>query len=133
MRNSSAYMFSAERSLRQRVIALAAAYVIALSGLIASFTVASAVAGDIANPTGVICHNEGAGQQAPSPADHDKLCVDCCTTGCMMLMAALPPPPAIAAAYVPSARTVDHPLTRAVLVNAPQTRSHRSRAPPRAA
>jgi hypothetical protein len=84
-------------------------------------------------PGGVICHGV-AGQQAPSDRTNDntsnnKTCSDCCT-GCLMTMAALPPPPAGSVAVSLSATAVVHLVTTAVAAGAPETKSHRSRAPP---
>jgi hypothetical protein len=120
------------RPLRRRIIALAAAYAIALSSLIASFGAASAAAEAAAVPGGIICHTVVDGQQAPSPAEgNGKLCIDCCCgVGCTMLMAALPPPPAAAA---PLSRASSRPLAppaTAVRAGGHEANAHRSRAPP---
>jgi hypothetical protein len=124
--------YFAKRPLRQRVIALVAAYAIALSSLIASFGAASAAAADVGGSGGVICHN--AGQSAPAGGEtNGKLCVDDCCGGCLMLMAALPPPPATSVAIPRSGSVVSHPLALALPAAAHQAKSHRSRAPPRTA
>jgi hypothetical protein len=118
-------------SLRRRLIALAAAYVIALSSLVASFAAAQAAAGDAAHPGGVICHTDHLGLTAPFPGEtNSKLCVDCCGAGCVMLLAALPPPPVTAVAMPRAASAVVHRFANAVFVSAPETTAHRSRAPP---
>jgi hypothetical protein len=118
--------------LRRRIIALAAAYAIALSSLIASFGAARAAVETAAFPGGIICHNVAAGPQAPAPAgDNGKTCLDCCCgVGCTMTLAALPPPPASAAPLLqaPSHRLT--PLDAAILAGGPVIKSHRSRAPP---
>jgi len=119
-----------QRSFRRRLIALAAAYAIALSGLFASFGAAQAAALAAADPGGFICHGAPTDQSAPSPGESNgKLCIDCCT-GCLMLMAALPPPPATTVALVQSAGVVQHPTVVVALAGTPETKSHRSRAPP---
>ena len=123
----------ANRSLRRRLIALAPAYAIALSSLVASFGAARAAAEMAALPGGVICHSV-AGEQAPSDRTNDKTsnnktCSDCCT-GCLMTMAALPPSPAGSVAVSLSATAVVHLVTTAVAAGAPESKSHRSRAPP---
>jgi hypothetical protein len=123
--------YFARRPLRRRIVALAAAYAIALSSLIASFGAASAAA---AAPNGIICHTLVAGDEAPSSGDtNSKHCADNCCIGCLMLMAAAPPPSAktIGAPLSPSQsiappRTID-------LVGGIETKDHRSRAPPPAA
>ena len=124
--------YFAQRPLRQRVIALAAAYAIALASLIASFGAAQAAAEAAFNPGGIICHNSLAGQQTPSPAgDNGKTCLDCCCgVGCTMTMAALPPP---AAGAVPLPQTTSQrvaPPTTFVADRSAEGQSHRSRAPP---
>jgi hypothetical protein len=121
----------AKRPFRRRVIALLAAYAIALSGLIASFGAASAAATDVfANPGGILCHNTG-GQSSPSSDEtNNKICADCCGVGCLMLMAALPPPPANGFAVRLTASPIVHTLTVAALAGTPSAKSHRSRAPP---
>jgi hypothetical protein len=118
--------------LRQRLVALAAAYAIALSGLIANFGGAQmAAAAAMGQPDFVICHNDGADAPAPSPdGGTSKTCIDDCCTGCLMLSAALPQPPATAIALLSSAGEPIAPLAAAVVISRPQFSSHRSRAPP---
>jgi hypothetical protein len=118
--------------LRRRIVALAAAYAIALSGLIASFGAARAAAETAAVPGGIICHTSIAGQQSPSPAgDSGKTCLDCCCgVGCTMTLAALPPPPASAAPLLQAPGHQLASLDAAILTGEPDTKSHRSRAPP---
>jgi hypothetical protein len=121
-----------EKRLGRRIVALAAAYAIALSGLLASFSAAQAAAGAAGVPSGVICHTLFPGE-APYPAgeptngDH---CANNCCVGCLMLMAALPPPPITIAG---SPQAAGRPLalpTAAVLAARSGTKSNRSRAPP---
>jgi hypothetical protein len=120
------------RPLRRRIIALAAAYAIALSSLIASFGAASTSAEAAAVPGGIICHTIIDGRQAPSPAQSNgKLCIDCCCgVGCMMLMAALPPPPASAAPLSQASSDRVAPPRIAARAGAHEANAHRSRAPP---
>jgi hypothetical protein len=123
--------YFAQRPLRQRVIALAAAYAIALSSLIASFGAAQAAAEAAINPGGIICHNSLAGPQTPSPAgDNGKICLNCCGVGCTMTLAALPPPAAVATplALTFSQRVV--PPATFVAGRSAEGQPHRSRAPP---
>ena len=125
--------YFARRPLRRRIVALAAAYAIALSSLIASFGAASAAAAATA-PNGIICHTLVAGDEAPSPGDTNaKHCIDNCCIGCLMLMAAVPPPPAKMTGAPLSASQSIAPPQNIVLVGALQTKDHRSRAPPLAA
>jgi hypothetical protein len=127
--------FFRKRLLRKRIIGLAAAYAIALSGLIASFGGAQMAAAAAAQP-GIICHTDFAGGPAPSPDgntgknDSSKICIDDCCVGCLMLTAALPPPPVTAVAIQRPVSERVVPPAIAVLVSGPETKSHRSRAPP---
>lgn len=125
--------YFARRPLRRRIVALAAAYAIALSSLIASFGAASAAAAAAA-PNGIICHTLVAGDEAPSSGDtNTKHCIDNCCIGCLMLMAAVPPPPAkITGAPLAASQSIAPPQD-IVLVGGLETKDHRSRAPPLAA
>src|ERR1700692_2410409 len=80
----------ANRSLRRRVVALAAAYAIALSSLIGSFGAARAAAEAATLPGAILCHSDVAGQSTPAPDESNgKICINSCCTGCLMLTAAL--------------------------------------------
>ena len=125
--------YFARRPLRRRIVALAAAYAIALASLIASFGAASAAAAAAA-PNGIICHTLVAGDAAPSSGDtNTKHCIDNCCVGCLMLMAAVPPPPAKITGAPLSASQSIAPPQNIVLSGGLQTKDHRSRAPPLAA
>ena len=127
--------YFARRPLRRRIVALAAAYAIALSSLIASFGAASAAADAAVAPTaGIICHTLVAGDEAPASGDtNTKHCIDNCCIGCLMLMAAVPPPPAkIFRAPLSASQSIALPQN-IVLVGGLETKDHRSRAPPLAA
>lgn len=113
----------------RRFLALAAAYAIVLSGVIASFAAAQAAAAVAANSGIVICHTESDGQPAPSD-NNGNTCIDNCCNGCLMLMAALPPPPLNVMGAPQSAGRTPQPLARAELTGRPDAESHRSRAPP---
>ena len=125
--------YFARRPLRRRIVALAAAYAIALSSLIASFGAASAAAAAAA-PSGIICHTLVAGDEAPASGDtNSKHCIDNCCIGCLMLMAAVPPPPAkITGAPLTASQSIASPQN-IVLSGGLETKDHRSRAPPLAA
>jgi hypothetical protein len=126
--------YFARRPLRRRIVALAAAYAIALSSLIASFGAASAAAAAAAAPNGIICHTLVAGDQAPASGDtNTKHCIDNCCIGCLMLMAAVPPPPAKIVRAPRSASQFIAPPQNVVLSGSLETKDHRSRAPPPAA
>lgn len=122
---------SATWPLGRRLIALAAAYAIALSGLMLSFGVARAA---VSLPGTVTCHSDAGGTTAPTGSRPDgKLCDASCCTGCLMLVAALPPPP-VNVAEAPRMASRPLPLIAVITVGAAaHTSSHRSRAPPRAA
>jgi hypothetical protein len=126
--------YFARRPLRRRIVALAAAYAIALSSMIASFGAASAAADTAAAPSGIICHTLVTGHQAPSSGDtNTKHCIDNCCIGCPMLMAAVPLPPAkITGAPLSAGQSIAPPQNIA-LIGGPETKDHRSRAPPLAA
>jgi hypothetical protein len=125
--------YFARRPLRRRIVALAAAYAIALSSLIASFGAASAAAAAAA-PSGIICHTLVAGDETPASGDtNNKHCIDNCCVGCLMLMAAVPPPPAkIIGAPFSASQSIAQPQD-IVLSGGLETKDHRSRAPPLAA
>jgi hypothetical protein len=126
------YRFFRNRLLQKRFVALAAAYAIALSGLIANFAGAQMASAAAAQPGGIICHTDFAGNPAPSPdggnAGHS--CIDDCCTGCLMLSAALPEPPETGKALLQSASERIALPARTVFVAGPGSKSHRSRAPP---
>jgi hypothetical protein len=126
-----------EQPLRRRVIALAAAYAIALSSLLASFGAARAAAeAAAAIPGGVICHALNADEQAPLPASgqtNGGRCADNCCVGCLMLLAALPPPPTKVVGVPQSAGRLLALPAIVVATARPETTSHQSRAPPPAA
>ena len=122
--------YSGGRSLQRRVIALVAAYAIALSGLIASFSGAYAAANTTGGLAGALCHNSQTGQSSPlGDQSQGEACLDCCI-GCLMPMAALPPP---AANAVPAAVIVSHRVAPAVITALAGTHAvdiYQSRAPP---
>lgn len=118
--------------LGRRLIALAAAYAIALSSLIVSFGVARAA---IPVPGTITCHSEAGGTttQPPNGERDGKVCDTSCCIGCLMLVAAVPPPPA---KVTETPRSSGRPLALTAVVAygpAAHTASHQSRAPPRAA
>jgi hypothetical protein len=121
----------AKRPLLRRVVALAAAYAIALSGLIASFGAVRGAVADAASLGIVICQPTLLGQTAPGNhnSDRDRSSF----VGCPVLLGAVPPPPMSSiAAEQSSGRLLALPAI-IDLPSATQTKSHRSRAPPRAA
>ena len=121
-------MTFAKRPLRQRIVALAAAYVIALSGLMASLAGAQAAAEAIHSSEGILCHSGAAGQQGPASDRSDgKICADCCI-GCLVTAAAVPPQSLAVAPHSFSHRIAI--LTRLLLVASAEFNSYRSRGPP---
>lgn len=122
-------MIVGNRLFGRRFIALAAAYAIALSSLVAAFTAARAAA--TSGPDVTICHRDVAAEPEPA-SDHGsgKVCVDGCCIGCLVLAAAVPPPPKEAAP--PS--TGPGQILQAALIPSlairPEAKFHQSRAPP---
>jgi hypothetical protein len=123
----------ARRPLRRRIVALAAAYAIALSSLIASFGAATAAAEAATAPNGIICHTLAADEAPASGDTSNKHCIDNCCVGCLMLVAAVPPPPAKISGAPLSANQLIAPPQSIVLTGGLKTKDHRSRAPPQAA
>jgi len=123
-------MTFAKRPLRQRVIALVAAYAIAFAGLIASFVAAQAAAETAAQSDVVICHSSLGEQPAPASQDSNgTLCIKSCV-GCITSLAMAIPPTVSAARLPPSAVTRPHLLERAVQIAGAKFNAHRSRGPP---
>jgi hypothetical protein len=124
----------AKRPLRQRVIALVAAYAIGFAGVMASFVAAQAAAEAAAQPDNVICHSVIADQPSPTPdGTGNAICADCCCVGCLTLTAGMPSPWAkvVAVPRSPSHCIALPAIT--VLAGGPAAKSHQSRAPPRVA
>lgn len=120
-----------ERPLLRRVTAVAAAYAIALASLIASFGAVRAAVADAPSLGIIICQRTELGQTAPA-GDHGD-CGSSCCVGCLLLLAAVPPPPT---ASIAVERLRGRRLTVLAILDlssGPQTKSHRSRAPPVAA
>jgi DUF2946 family protein len=123
---------AADRPFWQRIVALVAAYAVALSSLLASYGLARAAAAT-AVPGGVICHTSVDTQQAPSRgSDQSDHCTANCCVGCIMLLATLPPL-AKPAGVLPSYKQRVFLLVRVTLDVRPETTSRRSRAPPSSA
>jgi hypothetical protein len=125
------------RPLRRRVVALIAAYAIALSGLIASFGAARAAAeaaDAAALAAGIICHTSVAASEAPASGQgNDRHCAANCCIGCLLLVAAVPAPPA---KIIGTPASASEPIAAphdTVLGGGQKTKDHRSRAPPSAA
>ena len=120
----------AKPPLRQRLIALALAYAVALASLLGAANTARAAAAVADAPFSALCHQEsGSGPATPDESNRGQLCADCCL-GCLMLAAALPPPPAPAAAVILSSGQHLAAATSAAPSGAPQAIAHRPRAPP---
>jgi hypothetical protein len=119
-----------KRPLRQQVVALAAAYQIALAGLIASLGMAQDVAEATAQPDVVICHSGVADEPAPSPQDSNvNLCIKSCV-GCITSLAMAIPPTVYSDRLPQSAiKRLDLPA-RVFRVGGAKFNAHRSRGPP---
>jgi hypothetical protein len=121
----------AKRALRQRIVALCAAYAIALAGLVANFGAARAAADAIAQPDNVICHSVVADQPAPSPdGTGNAICADCCCIGCIASLATvIPAAVGTAAPSQLSFKRLDLPA-HLVRLDGAKANAHRSRGPP---
>jgi hypothetical protein len=119
------------RRLGRRIVALAAAYAIALSSLIASFSLIQMPHNVGADQGTVVCH--GKEQQNPASSDNGKLCLDTCCIGCLTSTAVLPEPSAEAAQVRHASIPLLGPVAAIVRFARPETKSHQSRAPPYAA
>jgi hypothetical protein len=120
----------AKPTIGRRIVALAMAYAIVLSSLLASLTAASAAAAELADGSVPICHAAAGSSPAGSPdRDAHKLCTACCI-GCLTSAATQPPPPAVVAGAPHSPLRKLTNGTAGVLAVGRQTRSHQSRAPP---
>lgn len=120
-----------QRSWRRRVIALAMAYAVAVSSLVAGFGAARAAAEAAFDPAGAICHHSPTGRSNPlSGHRNGNTCIDCCSVGCLMPAAALPPPLPIATPARVALAYRLAPLAIVPLAGARTAKSHRSRAPP---
>ena len=118
------------RRFRRRIIALAAAYAIALASLIASFGTARAAAEAASQPDAVLCHGGAAERSAPaSDGSNGKICIDACCIGCLTMAATVPAP--VAPAAVPHSLSQPFvPLARFILIGGTDFNAHRSRGPP---
>ena len=118
--------------LGRRIVAIAIAYVVVLSTVIASFASARAAAEALAEPLGVICHSENAGVPSPLGGDNStRRCIDDCCTGCLPLTALLPTP--VVLRMAPLQIIAARPFAAAVFGGRLDSKSHRSRAPPQTA
>jgi hypothetical protein len=121
----------AKHPFRWRVVALAAAYAIALSSLLASGVAARAAAELVAQSSGSLCHTDVAGQPAPATdKSNNTICADCRCVGCLTLMAgtSLPQPRIIAVRKLSS--HVISLLATSLVTGRPCAKSYQSRAPP---
>jgi hypothetical protein len=119
-----------KRPLRQRVVALTAAYAIVLAGMIATFGAARTVAEAAAQQDVVICHSGVADEPAPGPQDgNGDLCIKSCV-GCITSLA-MAIPPIVLAARLPQLviKRLDLP-TRVFRIARAKFNAHRSRGPP---
>jgi len=116
--------------LGRRVIALAIAYAIVLSGLFVNLGAAHEALGAPFDPWSVICHSPAADHSSPGQEGNSKTCVNGCCVGCLMLQATAPPPPATAVPLAKASGEVLTPHAFAAVTVRPQRNSHPSRAPP---
>jgi len=119
----------ARRLLRQRIIALVAAYAIALASLAAGFGAAQAAVEALDGGYGVICHSDGAEGLPTGSHDSDgAICKSC--IGCIGSLATVMPP-TVAPAAPPrlTSKRLDLPAPVVILAGA-KANAHRSRGPP---
>ena len=124
-------MTFAKRPLRQRVVALVAAYAIALSGLMTSLAGAQAAQAEAtAQPDVIICHISLGADPAPASQDSNgNLCIKSCV-GCITSLA-MAIPPTVSATRMPqsASKRVDLPV-RLVRLDSAKANAHRARGPP---
>jgi hypothetical protein len=124
-------MTFAKRPLRQRVVALVAAYAIALSGLMTSLAGAQAAQAEAtAQPEAIICHSSSADQSAPaSQDDNNNLCIKSCVACITSLAMAIAP--TVSGVRLPQSviKRLDLPA-RVVGIAVAKFNAHRSRGPP---
>jgi hypothetical protein len=114
------------RRSARTLVALAAAYAVALQALLLAVGVPAAGASEFAAVP--VCSSFGAGHSAP--AGHAQDCLGACLTGCCCGAAVFPAPgPAMAYAPVALLRIAAAPATAPPLRRS-VTRANRSRAPP---
>ena len=120
----------AKRPLRQRIVALVAAYAIAFAGLIASFVAAQTAAEAAARPDVIICHSSLGGEPVPaSPDSNGNLCIKSCV-GCITSLA-MAIPPTVSATRMPqsASKRVNLPV-HLVRLDSAKANAHRARGPP---
>jgi Protein of unknown function (DUF2946) len=120
----------ATRPLRQRIIALVAAYAIALANLVAGFGAAQAAVAALDGGYGVICHSDGAEGPATGSQDNNgAICLKSCI-GCISALTTVMPP-TIAPPGPPqlSFKRLDLSARLAIHADA-KANAHRSRGPP---
>lgn len=109
------------RPLRLRVIALAAAYAVALQGLLAAFVPIA-----MAAPAGILCSGEATADPGV-PAGHEPSCASACA---MLGAPAGPPPPGVVIAAVRGYGTSEPNAPETPPSTASVRGSHAARAPP---
>ena len=120
----------AKRPLRQRIVALVAAYAIAFAGLIASFVAAQTAAEAAAQPDVIICHGSLGADPAPASQDSNgNLCIKSCVACITSLAMAIPP--TVSATRMPqsASKRVNLPV-HLVRLDSAKANAHRARGPP---
>lgn len=112
------------------LVALVAAYALALQTVLLTFGGAVAAAGEGAGPA--LCAHRSADTRVPpvGPGPHSQGCLAACLTGyCGALIAV--PPPSVQATRAPRALMASNDVTAPAAIALPRvTGRHRSRAPP---
>jgi hypothetical protein len=113
--------------LGQRIVAVVAAYVIALASLLAAFGAAQAA---VNPPDSALCHAPLAAQPASTDQTNGKICTDySCCTGCLTMGAAVPLPDFVIGPPQLAFKRLDLPAHSVRLADA-KANAHRSRGPP---
>jgi DUF2946 family protein len=119
----------ATRPLRQRIIALAAAYAIALANLVAGFGAAQAAVAALDGGYGIICHSDGTEGPPTGSQNNGAVCLKSCI-GCIASLATLIPP-TVAPAGPPQLAFKRLDLLARLAIHADaKANAHRSRGPP---
>jgi hypothetical protein len=116
--------------LRQRIIALVAAYAIALASLAAGLGAAQAAVEALDGGYGVICHSDGAeGSPSGSHDGNGAICLKSCIGCISALVTVIPATVATAGPPHLSFKRLDLPAPLTILAGA-KANAHRSRGPP---
>lgn len=113
----------------RKIVALAAAYAVALQAILLAGAGAGALAAGARSSAWAICLSGKAAGSHRAPTGHGYDCLFACLAGCCAIAAA--PPPAMPARYAPATtRKLAVAVEAARHLRLSLPRAHRSRAPP---